>query len=309
MANKNLAPSFLEGLFKKNMYIWLVLVLLLFVLGLKYLMYGFWNGDGDGAIESFSVASDSDPAAPVHSDVSDEVSEAQPETIPKIIIQTWKNKNIPSKYKPLQQGLIEKNPDYKYVFMTDEDIDAFLKSNYPEYYTTFNKLPVLIQKIDFFRYIAIYHYGGFYFDLDMQCLEPLDDALLKHNTIIPVDDRFSQSKKDLNRQWMEYKGENILLGQYAFGAVKHSPFMKFLVDNIHTNIDSIITYYDTRVKNNVSNFEYFVYSTTGPDYVSFMYKNYYKKWEVFILEHPIRQYFGKYARHRYFGTWKNNTNN
>ena len=230
--------------------------------------------------------------------------------IPKIIIQTWKSTVIPLKYELLQKGLVEKNPDYEYLFFTDENIDAFLKKEYPEYYITFQKLPILIQKIDFFRYIAVYHYGGFYFDLDMECLEPLGDDLLKYRNVIPVDDKFAQSKKDINREWInDENGQQIMLGQYAFGAVQKSRFMKFLIDNIHENIDLIVNEFDSKVKNNISNFEYYVYKSTGPDYVTKMYSNYFQKKEIFILDYKLRQYFGKYARHRYFGTWKNNTNN
>jgi mannosyltransferase OCH1-like enzyme len=230
--------------------------------------------------------------------------------IPKNIIQTWKSTTIPLKYEVLQKGLIEKNPDYEYLFFTDESINAFLKTEYPEYYITFQKLPILIQKIDFFRYIAVYHYGGFYFDLDMECLEPLGDDLLEYHNVIPVDDKFMQSKKDINREWINDKqNQQIILGQYAFGAVKQSQFMKFIIDNIHENIDIIVNEFDSKVKNNISNYEYFVYKSTGPDYVTKMYSNYFQKKEIFILDYKLRQYFGKYARHRYFGTWKNNTNN
>ena len=298
-------PSFLEGLlFTKKVYTvfcLLFVVLVLIYLILKYLVNTQPKYVKEGMEQPFQEINPNPRAELL------DVEES--ELIPKIIVQTWKNRSIPYKYQPLQTGLIRKHPEYKYLFFTDEDINMFLKKEYPDYYITFQKLPILIQKIDFFRYIAIYHYGGFYFDLDMECMEPLDDELLKHNTIIPIDDKFSQSKKDLNRQWMNYRGENVILGQYAFGAVKHSAFMKFLADNIHHNIDLILKDYDTKVKNNISNFEYFVYSTTGPDYVTYMYKNFYQKWEVFILDYSIRQHFGKYARHRYFGTWKNNTNN
>jgi len=230
--------------------------------------------------------------------------------IPKILIQTWKSTVIPLKYEKLQKGLVEKNPDYEYLFFTDESIDIFLKTEYPEYYVTFQKLPILIQKIDFFRYVAVYHYGGFYFDLDMECLEPLGDDLLKHRNVIPVDDKFMQSKKDINREWInDEKNQQIILGQYAFGAVKQSQFMKYVIDNIHENIDMIVNEFDSKVKNNISNYEYFVYKSTGPDYITKMYSNYFQKKDVFILDYKLRQYFGKYARHRYFGTWKNNTNN
>jgi mannosyltransferase OCH1-like enzyme len=306
MAIKKIIPSILEGVVKKKeySYVFIAILLLIFFLGFKYIMV-------DGTVKKESMEQKN-----TNGNGNDNDNDKKEEkTIPKIIIQTWKNREIPLKYQLLQKELIKKNPDYEYLFFTDEDIDLFLKLEYPDYYVSFQKLPILIQKIDFFRYIAIYHYGGFYFDLDMECMESLDNKILKHDNVIPVDDKFSQSKKDLNRQWMEYQGENtiqgenIILGQYAFGAARHSAFMKFLADNIHFNIDTIVKDYDTKIKNNISNFEYFVYSTTGPDYVTYMYKNYYQKWEIFILDYSKRQHFGKYARHRYFGTWKNNTNN
>ena len=226
--------------------------------------------------------------------------------IPKNIIQTWKSKTIPLKYQTLHKGIIEKHEDYNYIFFTDEDIDNFLKKEYPEYFITYSKLPILIQKIDFFRYIAVYHYGGFYFDLDMECMKPLGDELLKYKNVIPVDDKKKDPDRISQRQWMEYNNEKIILGQYAFASVKKSKFMKFLVDNIHNNIDLIVKEYNEKVKNKIDHMEYFVYITTGPDFVTNMYKKYDEKDEVYILDYKYRQHFGKYARHRFFGTWKNN---
>lgn len=228
------------------------------------------------------------------------------DTIPKIIIQTWKSRTIPLKYQILHKGIIEKNKDYKYLFFTDEDIEIFLKKEYPEYYLTYSKLPILIQKIDFFRYVAVYHYGGFYFDLDMECMKPLGDELLNYKNVIPVDDKNKDPKQISQRHWMDYKDEKIILGQYAFGSVKNSKFMKFLVDNIHNNIDLIVKEYDEKVKNKIDHMEYFVYITTGPDFVTDMYKKYERKDEIYILDYEYRQHFGNYARHRFFGTWKNN---
>jgi mannosyltransferase OCH1-like enzyme len=120
------------------------------------------------------------------------------ETIPKIIIQTWKSNEIPVKYKPLIESVKKINHDYQYIFFTDDDIDNFIKINYPNYYQAYLKLPVKIQKIDFFRYIAVYHYGGFYFDLDMNSIEPLNN-LLDYDCIFPVDQHINYSKCNKNR--------------------------------------------------------------------------------------------------------------
>ena len=51
--------------------------------------------------------------------------------------------------------------DYEYKFF-DEDLENFVKNTFPQYYEFFSEFSHKIQKIDFFRYLAVYHFGGFY---------------------------------------------------------------------------------------------------------------------------------------------------
>ena len=221
------------------------------------------------------------------------------DTIPKIIIQTWKTNLVPQKYKEDIKSIRKYNKDYKFLFFTDDNIDYFLKKEYPEYFVSYNKLPVKIQKIDYFRYIAVYHYGGFYFDLDMTGMYPLDE-LLNYECIFPVDQNITQDKCNTIRL-TKYCNKNmpILLGQYAFAAKPHNEFIKLLIDTIHNNVDKYIESY----KKNGNNHQY-VYSSTGPEYVTDVYMDYNKKDNIHILEFNRAQFFGKYAKHNHYGTWK-----
>lgn len=219
-------------------------------------------------------------------------------TIPKIIIQTWKDNSIPEKYYNEVKSVKEKNPGYEFKFFTDEDIETFLKSTYPDYYETYKKLPIKIQKIDFFRYIAVYHYGGFYFDLDMECLKPLDD-LLQYESVFPLDMHITQKRcVENSSRYDEFckKDVKFLVGQYAFAAKPKHEFIKLLIDNIHEHIDVIVK--------NKNNTHLYVYRTTGPDYVTMNYLDYNGVEKIYVLEHPEGQYFGDYAVHKYYGTWK-----
>jgi len=221
------------------------------------------------------------------------------DTIPKIIIQTWKTKLIPEKYKEDIKSIKKYNKDYKFLFFSDDDIDYFLKKEYPEYFVSYNKLPVKIQKIDYFRYIAVYHYGGFYFDLDMTGMFPLDE-LLNYDCIFPVDQHITPNKCNSNRLKKYCNKEmKILLGQYAFAAKPHNEFIKLLIDTIHNNINKYVEEY----KKNNNKLQY-VYSSTGPDYVTDVYMEYNKKNSIHILEFGYQQFFGKYAKHNHYGTWK-----
>ena len=91
----------------------------------------------------------------------------------------------------------------------------------------------------------------------------------------------------------------ILLGQYAFAAKPRNEFIKLLIDKIHNNIDKYIENY----KKNGDKHQY-VYSSTGPDYVTDVYMDYNKKDSIHILDFDLQQFFGKYAKHNHYGTWK-----
>jgi len=221
--------------------------------------------------------------------------------IPKIIIQTWKTNIIPNKYKNDIKSIKAFNPDYQYLFFTDEDIEFFLKKFYPDYYKSYSKLPVKIQQIDYFRYIAIYHYGGFYFDLDMTCFKSLD-PLLYYDCVFPVDQNLSTYSCKRKRIKTLCKNDilsiKFLIGQYAFAAKPRNDFIKKLIDNIHENIDDYLIRYETDKTHN------YVYSTTGPDFVTYEYMDYNRKEDIHILLYDKDQYFGDYAKHNHYGTWK-----
>lgn len=224
--------------------------------------------------------------------------------IPKIIIQTWKNNKIPEKYRQDLMSVKEKNPDYTIMFFTDDDIESFFQDYYPEYYSTYKNLPITIQKIDFFRYVAIYHYGGFYFDLDMTCMYCLDD-LLYLDCIFPVDTFIYNHMCPMPR-YRDYCKNNcaFLLGQYAFAAKPRHPFIKKLIDEIHNNISHIIREHKNINKKDKQKLEHFVYKTTGPDFVTDIYLSWDNKKDISILKHNENQYFGIFAKHNYYGTWK-----
>jgi mannosyltransferase OCH1-like enzyme len=217
--------------------------------------------------------------------------------IPRIIIQTWKTENIPQRYMKLINSIKLNNPDYEYLFFTDESIEEFLKTHYPSYYNTYKKLPIKIQKIDFFRYVAVYHFGGFYMDLDMMCLKSFD-PLLANDCIFPIDEVINNAMCRLNRyKPFCSKGYYYLLGQYAFAASPKHPFIKVIIDKIHNNVNKYIKYvnFDS---------EDYVYKTTGPDFVTEEYINYKDKDSIVVLNNGVRQYFGDYAKHFFFGSWK-----
>ena len=101
----------------------------------------------------------------------EDFSNQENKMIPKYIFQIWiseENKPVPEKYNNFMKSVNEINSNFQYKLYKKNDCEEFLKNEYPSYYKTYQKLPLLIQKIDFFRYVIAYHYGGFYLDLDIE---------------------------------------------------------------------------------------------------------------------------------------------
>ena len=145
--------------------------------------------------------------------------------IPKLIIQTWKNNDIPDKYRTLLKKLRENNEGFNYMFYTDENIKTFVETHYPEYLEIFNQFEYPIQRVDFFRYLVIYTFGGFYFDLDMD-VECSLGPLLEYDAVFPKEWE-KNGDPIIQEQNMQF-----LLRNYAFGARAGNLFLKKIIDNI-----------------------------------------------------------------------------
>ena len=103
--------------------------------------------------------------------------------IPKNIILTWKNSyEIPNyvinKWKIL-------NPEFTIKFFDDEQIIKFFKKEYNDNYILFfNNIKFGRYKSDFFRYCYLYKYGGYYFDIDIEPILPINNIIdIKANYI------------------------------------------------------------------------------------------------------------------------------
>jgi mannosyltransferase OCH1-like enzyme len=100
--------------------------------------------------------------------------------IPKIIHQIWfqGQEFIPEHLISYQNSWKEKNPNYQYMFWDENSIkDLIKKINVDWIKGTYDFFPLMIQKIDFAKYIILYYIGGIYIDMDMKCLNPLDSLL------------------------------------------------------------------------------------------------------------------------------------
>lgn len=97
--------------------------------------------------------------------------------IPKIIMQTWKTKTLPSRWQASQDTIKQLMPDWQYVLLTDADNLTFVKEHFPDFVKTFTGFEYDIQRADAIRYMWLYVNGGIYLDLDILPIKSFNDLL------------------------------------------------------------------------------------------------------------------------------------
>jgi inositol phosphorylceramide mannosyltransferase catalytic subunit len=144
--------------------------------------------------------------------------------IPPRIIQTTKARGLPMLAQAAKVTLTQLNPGFEYLLFDDHAVNAFVREKFPQYQDVFQAFPYRIQKIDFFRYLAVWDLGGFYFDLDFFLVSSLA-PLLDQGCVFPFE------SLTLNRFLRDRCNMDWKLGNYAFGAARGHPFLNAVIQN------------------------------------------------------------------------------
>jgi hypothetical protein len=116
------------------------------------------------------------------------------------------------------------NVGFEHLFFDDARMHDFVEQHFPQYRRTFHAFTFPIQRFDFFRYLAIYKFGGFYFDTDVFLGRDLS-PLLEMECVFPFE---ALTTNDFLRRVCGMDWE---VGNYAFGAAPGHPFIGELIRN------------------------------------------------------------------------------
>ena len=227
------------------------------------------------------------------------------EKIPRRIIQTWKSSDLPLLAKAAATNLRLLNPNFEYLFFDDAQIEKFIDSKFPQYRPVFNSFTARIQRYDFFRYLAVYRFGGFYFDTDVLLASGLED-LLEFGCVFPFEHLsiYSFLREEYGMDWEA--------GNYAFGAAAGHPFLEAIIKNC-VRAQQHPEWPEAMLKSIPRMFrsEYSVLATTGPGLVSRTLAEYpgaCDQVKVLFPEDVCDQNswfcFGDYGVHLQVGTWR-----
>ena len=100
-------------------------------------------------------------------------------SIPKIIHQIWWQgfNNLPSIFKTYHQSWVKLHPNWEIIIWDQKKVINLLKKYYPKLLNLLENYPYMIQKIDMAKYVILYHYGGFYVDMDTEANQSLNNLI------------------------------------------------------------------------------------------------------------------------------------
>jgi mannosyltransferase OCH1-like enzyme len=176
--------------------------------------------------------------------------------IPKNIFQSWYTRDLPLLIQKRINIMKEANPDYEYKLYIDAEMDDFVNTEYKgEIADCYNKLNLIVAKVDFWRYLILYKYGGVYLDMDSHISVPLNEFIRSDDQAIIT----AETNPNLFAQWA------------LFFNKKH-PILKQLIELIVYNINT------NKHPENVS-------KTTGPFAYSTAIKIYHYSLYNVLLNH------------------------
>tara|TARA_Y100000361_G_C11135124_1_gene331403 strand:+ start:609 stop:1400 length:792 start_codon:yes stop_codon:yes gene_type:complete len=102
--------------------------------------------------------------------------------IPKVIYQTYKDKNVPPIIK---ERWLKLNPEYEYHLYDDNDCYNFLLKYYTKEHADFFKYKIKDGPIksDFWRVCILYQFGGIYADIDILPHVPIKEFVDTDTTL------------------------------------------------------------------------------------------------------------------------------
>ncbi|SFQ68867.1 glycosyltransferase family 32 protein [Amycolatopsis rubida] len=105
--------------------------------------------------------------------------------IPRIIHQLYfpDEAAAPSSYREYRKGVLASHPDWCHRFWTERSARGLLREHYPAFLPVFDAYRFRIQRCDAIRYFLLHRFGGFYVDMDIEFVRPLDTLLGDHQLI------------------------------------------------------------------------------------------------------------------------------
>ena len=209
-----------------------------------------------------------------------------------------KDEAIPYLFKDCEKRIRDMHSSWNVVRWNEDTGILFLRQSLPEYIGAYLSFPHNIQKADFLRLALVYALGGFYLDLDMLPLRPLDN-LTDCSLVLAEEKTIGETEqRTLN---LKYRTR---IANYMFGGAKGHPFLRHVMNVMAQRAPLTITSQQE------------ILDITGPGLLTDTYWDNVSlypditllrsegKYHEFPNGHRESCLFGNYAVHLHTGTWR-----
>ncbi|MGN7823249.1 glycosyltransferase family 32 protein [Chitinophaga sp. 22536] len=182
--------------------------------------------------------------------------------IPRVLHQTWKNRDIPEEFERMSQTWKDKHRGWEHVFWTDEMNRNFIKEHFSFFLSIYDNYPTNIQRVDAVRYFVLYKYGGFFIDLDFECLANIEPLVSNTSCVF--------GKEPLEHCLIHQK--DVIISNAFMGTVPGFHFLGALCKELEA---------DRQLTDHPNNK---VLEVTGPFMLSRLYNDYKRKEDILLLD-------------------------
>ena len=204
------------------------------------------------------------------------ITTAAGKSIPKHIHRMWRSGHIPDRFKGNWVHCQEVNPAYNVTLWDDAATESLIQKHYPWFMPVYRSYPYTVERLDAGRYFIIYHYGGIYIDMDVDCKVPFDEI-------------FKNTSREKPFEVMIGEGLPLGLTNSFFAATPKHPFMHSMIYHLSTSLGWYLTPY------------WSVMASTGTLYISKIYLRYACKDQIHVLAADLHKKV--YMVHEHAGHW------
>ena len=151
---------------------------------------------------------------------------SQSDRISQIIhlVATWENGSAPLVTERWIMSWRAHNPHWQILIWSKEAARKLIDKAHPELLSLYDSYPQELFRADVIRYVILYHYGGVYADIDMECLKPLDTLMDYYRCIV-------SQEPDIHRVFLHRSSRPYLTDAFMACHRGH-PFFKQILDNL-----------------------------------------------------------------------------
>lgn len=219
-----------------------------------------------------------------------------PKTIHLIFLR--EDEAFPELFSDCMQRIKSMHPSWNIILYNEKMAQAIIKKYLPQYTNAYQSFQYNVQKADFLRIALVFIFGGFYMDLDIICLKPLD-SLREFQLVLGEEKTVSEAEQ----QALKLKNR-LRIANYMFGGVGGHPFWLLLMKRMAALSAQVISSQQDLL------------DITGPGLVTDMYHDSIELCpDIQLIRNTTRRclqpsheeiscHFGDYGAHLHAGTWR-----